>query len=56
MTKVRGLGHDFVQEKYTQATCFFLAPVKYPEIYREFPILPTEKFLLELALKKPILV
>ncbi len=37
------------KEEYPQAQCFFVAPVKYPEIYRGFPVVPLSEFLLNIS-------
>jgi uncharacterized protein len=43
------------KEEYPEATCFFLTLDKHREIYRGFPIIPVEEFLLNLSPEKPIL-
>lgn len=44
---------DF-QKKYTKGQCFFVAPIKRCEIYREFPILPRKSFFWILQITKNI--
>ncbi len=41
-------GISAFKEEYPEAQCFILAPTKYREEYRGFPILPLENFLLKL--------
>lgn len=42
------------KEEYPEATCFFVIPGKRREIYRGFPILPVEEFLLEMTPDKTL--
>ena len=43
------------KEEYPEATCFFVVPGKRKEIYRGFPILPMEEFLLGITPDNPLL-
>lgn len=37
------------KEEYPEATCFFVVPTKRKEVYRDFPIIPMEEFLLQIT-------
>ncbi len=43
------------KEEYPEATCFFVVPSKRREIYRGFPVIPIEEFLLNMTPENPIL-
>ncbi|MES2273290.1 MAG: AAA family ATPase [Chlamydiota bacterium] len=43
------------KEEYPEASCFFVIPGKRKEIYRGFPIIPMEEFLLSIVPENPIL-
>lgn len=42
------------KEEYPEAQCFFVALTKHREIYRGFPIIPMEEFLLNITPEHPI--
>ena len=42
------------KEEYPEAQCFVVAPVKYREKYREFPVLPISEFLLGIVPEQPV--
>lgn len=44
---VRGLAA--FQEEYPEACCFFVTPTKQRELYRGFPVIPVEEFLLAIS-------
>lgn len=43
------------KEEYPEATCMFVAPCKRKDIYRGFPIVPADQFLLSLTPGQPLL-
>ncbi len=43
------------QEEYPEAVCFFVTHVKRREIYRGFPVIPVEEFLLQMTPENPLL-
>ncbi len=42
------------KEEYPQAQCLIVAPTKHPEIYRGYPIIPLEDFLLSISPNDPL--
>lgn len=45
--------HAF-KEEYPEAQCFFVSPCRHREIYRGFPIIPLEEFLLSITPDNPL--
>jgi predicted AAA+ superfamily ATPase len=42
-------GLSAFKEEYPEASCALVAPIKYPEIYRGFPVVPIETFLMNIS-------